>query len=286
MVTAPAVPDVLMRFALGLSYDGTAYRGWQTQPGGQTVQDTFQQALKAFLGHPAVAVCAGRTDAGVHALQQVVHVDTSARRSPESWVRGLNSWLPDTIRVQWAHPVTDAFHARFSAQARSYVYLLRNHRVASPFLAHQAGWAYRPLSVGPMRQAAAHLLGKHDFSCFRSSQCQASGPVRTLHQLDIIEQSPYLIFVFRADAFLHHMVRNIMGALVYVGQGRQAPDWIPHLLQQRDRRLAAPTFSPKGLYLADVHYPSDHGLPRQHWACRLHQLTAISVLPPGYKGMS
>lgn len=275
-----------MRVALGISYDGSPYRGWQTQRGGNTVQDVFQQALQAFLGHEAVAVCAGRTDTGVHALQQVLHVDTVVERRIQSWVRGLNSWLPDTIQVQWAQVVEQGFHARFSAQARTYVYLLRNHRVASPFVMNQAGWVYHPLNLSVMQQAANYLLGEHDFSCFRSSQCQAARPIRTLIQLDIIHQEPYFLFIFRANAFLHHMVRNIMGTLITIGQGKQRADWVPHLLEQRDRRLSAPTFSPKGLYLADVAYPEEYALPTSSWPERLYSLTGISIGESVHKGMS
>lgn len=274
------LPEGHTRITLGLGYEGSLYRGWQTQPCGQTIQDTLQHALHRFVGRPCMAVCAGRTDTGVHALQQVVHIDTPVQRSQQSWVRGLNSALPDTIRVQWAHPVSEGFHARFSARSRTYLYVVRNHPIASPFMAKRVGWVYRPLQLAPMQAAARSLVGHHDFSSFRSSQCQATHPNRTLHQLDIIEQAPYFLFVFHANAFLHHMVRNIMGALISIGQGRHSPEWISDLLEQRDRRLAAPTFAASGLYLADVNYPADHGLPRQPWSERLHALTGISIDAP------
>lgn len=240
------------------------------------MQDTLQQALKAFTNEPCVAVAAGRTDTGVHALQQVVHLDTRAQRSQQSWIRGLNAWLPDTVSVQWARTVAPDFHARFSAQARTYVYVLRHHPVASPFTTRYTGWVYRPLCLASMRAAAHYLLGRHDFSCFRSSQCQAAHPVRTLHQLEITEKAPYFLFLFRADAFLHHMVRNLMGALVQVGRGKQPPEWVRQLVQQRDRRLSAPTFSANGLYLADVSYDSAWGLPAMPWPQRLYQLTGMA----------
>src|SRR5690606_38771322 len=201
-------------------------------------------------------VCAGRTDTGVHALQQVVHVDTSAQRQPESWVRGLNALLPSSVAVQWAQPVDEDFHARFSALSRTYVYIVRHARVRSPMTHGRMGWVYRPLRLEPMQQAAARLVGEHDFSAFRSSQCQAASPVRTLHALEVRQRGECFVFVFRANAFLHHMVRNLMGALLYVGQGKHGPDWVDTLLQRRDRRLSAPTFSPAGLYLAGVEYPA------------------------------
>lgn len=268
------------RVALGLAYDGSPWQGWQTQPGGITVQDTLESALGRFLAHPTATICAGRTDTGVHALEQVVHLDTDARRAPESWVRGLNALLPSSVAVQWASPVDGEFHARFSALSRTYVYVVRQARVRSPLAHGRVGWVYRPLALEPMRQAAARLLGEHDFSAFRSSQCQAASPVRTLHALDIRRQGDFFVFVFRANAFLHHMVRNLMGALLYVGQGRQEPDWIDALLRQRDRCLAAPTFSPAGLYLAGVEYPPRFGLP----SASLDALMATHMLPAAGSG--
>ncbi|HLU18681.1 MAG TPA: tRNA pseudouridine(38-40) synthase TruA [Pusillimonas sp.] len=249
------------RVALGLAYDGEPWQGWQTQPGGLTVQDALEAALAQFLAHATPTICAGRTDTGVHALCQVVHVDTEAQRSSESWVRGLNALLPDSIAVQWARQVDDDFHARFSALSRTYVYVLRQARIRSPFTHGRAGWSFRPLELQRMRQAAERLIGEHDFSAFRSSQCQAASPVRTLYSLDIEQCDGSFIFTFRANAFLHHMVRNLMGALIYIGQGKHAPGWIDVLLEQGDRRLSAPTFSPAGLYLANVEYPERFGLP-------------------------
>jgi len=252
------------RVALGLAYDGEPWQGWQTQPGGLTVQDALEAALAQFLARPTPTICAGRTDTGVHALCQVVHVDTDAHRAPGSWVRGLNALLPDSIAVQWAQPVDDDFHARFSALSRTYVYVLRQARVRSPFTHGRAGWCFRPLELQRMRQAAERLIGEHDFSAFRSSQCQAASPVRTLYSLDIQHSDGCFVFTFRANAFLHHMVRNLMGALIYIGQGKHAPGWIDSLLEQGDRRLSAPTFSPAGLYLAGVEYPDRFGLPASH----------------------
>lgn len=248
------------RIALGLCYDGAAWHGWQTQPSGHTVQDKLEKALSQFLDAPTSTVCAGRTDAGVHALNQVVHLDTTAVRSPESWVRGLNALLPMSISVQWVQLVSAEFHARFSAQNRRYVYLLRNSRVRSPLLHNKVGWVFRPLELEPMRQAAAYFLGEHDFTTFRAAECQAKSPIRHLRQLEIHQRGDLFIFEFSANAFLHHMIRNIMGALVYVGMGRKEPAWISELLMAKDRHVSAPTFAAEGLYLAGVDYANQHGL--------------------------
>lgn len=249
------------RIALGLCYDGTNWQGWQTQPSGRTIQDQLEKALTQFLAEPVQTLCAGRTDAGVHALSQVVHLDTVAQRSAESWIRGLNTLLPSSISVQWAQPVDTSFHARFSAQRRRYIYLLRNARVRSPLLQGKVGWVFQPLSLDAMRKAAALLLGEHDFSAFRAAECQAASPVRELTQLTIHQDHELFVFEFEANAFLHHMIRNLMGALVYVGMGRQAPEWVTELLQHKDRRRAAPTFAADGLYLTGVDYPAEYGLP-------------------------
>lgn len=267
-----------MRVALGLSYAGTAFNGWQTQPDVSTVQDTVEAALASFLGQPTPTVCAGRTDTGVHALSQVLHLDTAAQRTRESWVRGMNALLPPTVAVQWAQFVPDDFHARFSAQSREYLYIIRNHRIRAPLLEGRVGWVFRPLDLADMRQAASRMLGERDFSCFRSSECQAASPIRHLHELRIIEQPPFYFFHFRANAFLHHMIRNIMGALVYVGLRRQPPEWIDELLASGDRRLAAPTFSAGGLYLAGVRYPEHFGLPSPDCGETFHALSGLSMV--------
>lgn len=251
------------RIALGLAYDGSAWQGWQTQPHGQTVQDRFEAALGEFSGAgvPLATVCAGRTDTGVHAAMQVVHLDTELDRRDESWVRGVNAFLPDSIAVQWAQTVPDDFHARFSARSRTYVYLLWRGRVRPALWAGRAGWCFQPLDLDAMRQAARALLGEHDFSSFRSAQCQARHPVRTLHKLDIEERGPFVVFTLRANAFLHHMVRNLVGALLQVGQGRESAAWMAQLLQARDRRLGAPTFMADGLYLCAIEYAEGYALP-------------------------
>ncbi|MDN5841842.1 MAG: tRNA pseudouridine(38-40) synthase TruA [Alcaligenaceae bacterium] len=252
----------MSRIVLGLAYDGAGWHGWQTQPGGLTVQDRVEAALCEFLDQDAVpTICAGRTDSGVHALQQIIHLDTAAQRRDESWVRGLNALLPPSISVSWAQPVAPGFHARFEARARTYFYILRCSRVRSPHLHSRVGWAHYALDLGRMRAAAAHLVGEHDFSAFRSSECQAASPVRTLQRLDIASDGEFMVFRFQANAFLHHMVRNLMGTLIAVGRGRHEPEWAAQLLAGRDRTRAAATFSAAGLYLAHVAYPEAYGLP-------------------------
>jgi tRNA pseudouridine38-40 synthase len=250
-----------VRIALGLCYDGSCWHGWQTQPSRQTVQDVLETALARFVAAPAATICAGRTDTGVHALQQVVHLDTEAHRRDQSWVRGLNALLPPSISVQWALPVSPNFHARFDARARTYFYVLRCAAVRSPILVGRVGWIYDSLDVHAMREAADGLLGEHDFSAFRAAECQAASPVRTLEALTIRACGDFLVFEFRANAFLHHMVRNLMGTLVMIGRGKRPTRWAAELLHLRDRRLAAPTFMPDGLYLAHVAYPEAPQLP-------------------------
>lgn len=256
-----------MRLALGLQYDGAAFRGWQTQSGGGTVQDALERALALLAGSPVPTICAGRTDAGVHATYQVVHTDPPVSRPLNAWVRGVNSHLPPEAAVRWAVEVPPTFHARFGATARRYDYWLLNDPVRSPLLARRAGWMPRPLAIEPMRQAAALLLGRHDFSAFRAAECQAASPVRELRQLEIERFGRLIRFRLTANAFLHHMVRNLVGSLVYVGLGRQPPDWVGELLRGRDRRLAAPTFAAEGLYLTAVEYDASFGLPPpEHFA--------------------
>jgi tRNA pseudouridine38-40 synthase len=250
-----------MRIALGITYDGSSFDGWQSQPSGNTVQDRLEAALREIAQSSVRVTAAGRTDAGVHALGQVAHFDTDAQRPDTAWVRGTNSHLPPAIAVQWAAPVTESFNARYSALARRYVYLLYNHPVRPSLAAGKAGWFHAPLEQAPMRQAAQVLVGRHDFSAFRSSQCQAKTPVRTVSDLSIRAAGPYVLFEITADAYLQHMVRNIVGCLVYVGSGRQKPEWVDEVLKSRDRRNAAPTISPSGLYLAQVRYESRWRLP-------------------------
>ena len=250
-----------MRVALGLSYRGSAYRGWQSQPGGLTVQDALERALARFVGVELRVVCAGRTDAGVHALQQVVHLDSPVTRAPYSWVRGVNTFLPDDVAVRWAHPVGDDFHAQKSARSRRYRYVLLQHAVRPALLHGQVGWTHLELDAEALRLAAAQLLGEHDFSAFRASACQARSPVKTLHAIDIARDGDTWTFDFHANAFLHHMVRNIMGCLLAVGSGARDPAWLGEVLRAADRKRAAPTFMPDGLYFAGPHYAAEWGLP-------------------------
>ena len=250
-----------MRLALGVEYDGSAFHGWQTQPGGGTVQDALEQALGQIAGESVKLMCAGRTDAGVHATAQVVHFDTLVERPLSAWVRGVNTFLPPQVAVRWVHPVPDQFHARFSAYGRRYRYVLINRPQRTGVWHGRAGWYHHPLDAGSMQQAADLLLGEHDFSTFRAADCQAKSPVKMIRQALVRRTGDLLIFDFEAGAFLHHMVRNLVGSLVYVGQGKHRPEWMAQLLAAKDRALAAPTFSAAGLYLAGVLYEPHWGLP-------------------------
>jgi tRNA pseudouridine38-40 synthase len=249
------------RIALGIAYDGAEFCGWQIQPHVASVQAALESVLQQFLGHPCPTVCAGRTDTGVHANAQVVHVDTPQAREPESWVRALNTYLPHTVSVHWAEPVTNDFNARLSATAREYAYAVLDDPVRPAQLARQVGWLHRPLALQPMQQAAQYLVGTHDFSAFRSSECQAASPVRTLEFVNVERKGRLVVVRLRGNAFLHHMVRNIVGCLVYVGMGRWPAEKLKAVLEGKDRAAAAPTFSPAGLYLARVEYPDHFGLP-------------------------
>lgn len=249
------------RIALGIQYDGTSFQGWQSQPHGQTVQDILERALSQFATIPLKVQCAGRTDAGVHALEQVVHVDVPMVRSMESWVRGTNSFLPDAIAVRWAIEVGEEFHARFDAFKRTYHYVVHNHPVRSPLWHNRAGWYHKPLDAALMHEAAQSLIGAHDFSAFRAAQCQAKSPVKTMHQVTVQRHGDLVIISLSANAFLHHMVRNIVGSLVYIGAGKQPVTWMSHLLQETNRTLSAPTFGAAGLYLSAIHYDESYGLP-------------------------
>jgi tRNA pseudouridine38-40 synthase len=254
------------RIALGVSYFGQAYDGWQSQPSGRTVQDKLEAALTAFAATPEQPIrtlCAGRTDAGVHGLMQVVHFDTEIDRDPFSWVRGTNRFLPPDIAVEWAQPVSAGFHCRASALTRRYAYVLRDAAVRPSLDSGRVGWVFRPLEAAPMKAAAAHLLGEHDFTSFRAAACQALSPVKNMHRIDIRRKGAYWVFEFEANAFLHHMIRNIMGCLVAVGQGMHRPDWMQQVLAAKDRDAAAPTFSPDGLYFLGPTYDAKWGLPAQ-----------------------
>ncbi|MBC5768405.1 tRNA pseudouridine(38-40) synthase TruA [Ramlibacter albus] len=260
-----------MRMALGISYNGQGYDGWQSQPSGNTVQDKLEGALAQFSAQldPVTTLCAGRTDAGVHGLNQVVHFDTDLQREAFSWVRGTNTFLPPDIAVQWARAVPDEFHSRASAIARRYAYVLLESPVRPSVEHGRAGWVFRPLDADAMRAAVQHLLGEHDFTSFRASSCQAKTPVKTMTRIEIARRGPYWRFEFEANAFLHHMIRNIMGCLVAVGQGLHEPDWMAAVRDARSRDAAAPTFSPDGLYFVGPVYDARWNLPAEtplyHW---------------------
>jgi tRNA pseudouridine38-40 synthase len=250
-----------MRIALGLEYCGTSFTGWQTQPDGRGVQDALERALAAIAAANIGTVAAGRTDAGVHATMQVVHFETGAARPGTAWVRGVNSNLPSTVAVLWARPVAHEFHARYAAIRRHYTYLLSNRAVRPALLAGRVGWYHRALDPALMSEAAGALVGTHDFSAFRAAECQAKSPIRTLSTAAVTLADEQLRFDFSANAFLQHMIRNIVGALVYVGAGKRPPAWIGELLAGRDRTRAAPTFAPDGLHFTGAEYDAGWELP-------------------------
>ena len=250
-----------MRVALAVEYDGALYCGWQSQANACGVQDFLEAAIKHIAEHVVRIHAAGRTDTGVHGLAQIVHFDTETARPESAWVRGVNAFLPASIRVLWANAVSDEFHARFSAQQRRYQYLLINAPVAPAIMATKAGWYHLPLNVAAIQTAIAYLRGEHDFSAFRASECQAKNPVKNLQIATVIQHGEQFIFEFAANAFLQHQVRNMVGALIYVGNGKHAPTLIHDLLAQKDRTLSPPTFSPNGLYLVGVQYDEKFGLP-------------------------
>lgn len=260
-----------MKFALGMEYDGSQFLGWQRQASGATVQGAIEDALSAVADEPVMVTCAGRTDRGVHGKEQIIHFETAAERPLTAWVRGVNALLPDSVAVLWAKQMPASFHARYSARARTYRYILLNRDVRPALQARYVGWFHRKLELGVMRAAAGLLVGTHDFSAFRSSECQARTPVRNLTACEVIQIGDRFEFVLTANAFLHHMVRNIVGTLVYVGKGKYGPDWVRRVLDSRERALAAPTFSPEGLYLEQVSYPEIWDLP--HKPGRLASLT-------------
>jgi len=258
-----------MRIALGIEYDGANFCGWQSQPNLCGVQDALESALKSIAEHEIRIHAAGRTDAGVHAMLQVIHFDTEINRPDSAWVRGVNAFLPETVRVLWSKTVHaesgyDEFHARFSAIRRSYQYLLINAPVGPAILTSKAGWYHLPLDVAAMQNACSHLLGEHDFSAFRASECQAKSPIKTLHEAGIEAHDNALIFSFSANAFLQHQVRNMVGALIYVGNGKNPPEYMQTLLANQDRTLSPPTFSANGLYLTGVEYDKKWSLPVTH----------------------
>jgi tRNA pseudouridine38-40 synthase len=250
-----------MRIALGIEYRGTNYHGWQRQVELCTIQSVIEEAVAKVANHPIQIICAGRTDVGVHAKGQVIHFDTVALRKIDAWILGVNSNLPHDIKVRWAIEVDDSFHARFSALARRYRYIIYNHKVSSAIFADQVTWCSRPLAVDRMSHAAKFLLGGHDFSSFRGCDCQAKTPFRNIQHLQVMCKGKLIIVDIKANAFLLHMVRNIVGLLMVIGEGKMEPEWAKEVLEACDRRVAAATAAANGLYLTRVYYPDRYNLP-------------------------
>jgi tRNA pseudouridine38-40 synthase len=251
-----------MRIALGIEYDGQPYCGWQFQDHSPSVQAVLEQALSNVAAHPVRVTCAGRTDTGVHAAEQVVHFDTEAIRDNKAWVMGTNVNLPKSISVLWAHAVDETFHARFSAVRRRYRYVIFNRDVRSAILAGRVAFNFRPLKETRMQEAAQYLVGKHDFNAYRAVACQAKSPVRTVYRLEVTRRDELILIDIVANAFLHHMVRNITGVLMAIGAGEYEPIWAKEVLEGRDRSLGGVTAPPGGLYLMEVIYPEAFALPR------------------------
>jgi tRNA pseudouridine38-40 synthase len=266
-----------MRIALGIEYDGSAFCGWQTQPTGCAVQDALEAGLAQIAGERIATVCAGRTDAGVHALGQVVHFDTVAERPLSAWVRGTNAMMPSGLAATWAKAVGETFHARYSASERTYRYLLLNRAVRPATDQRRVGWFHLPLDEERMGRAAEALIGEHDFSAFRSSECQARSPVRHVKRITVTRRGDYVVFEITANAFLHHMVRNVIGCLVYIGSGRRAPEWLVEVLRARNRSVAAPTFAAAGLYLARVTYDTAWDIPDPGTEGAISAMTTIDA---------
>ncbi len=259
-----AAPGV-SRIALGIEYKGARYRGWQRQESGvPSVQAALEKALSQVAAEPVSLMCAGRTDAGVHASGQVVHFDTRVERPLKAWIMGGNANLPPDISVTWAKVMPAEFHARFKAFARRYRYVIYNDPIRPAHLAEEVTWNHRPLDVARMREAAAHLVGTHDFTSFRAVQCQAKSPVKTVHHLEVIEHGRFIVIDVRANAFLHHMVRNFAGVLMTIGAGEREPGWVAEVLAARDRRVGGVTAHPYGLYLVQVEYPPEFELPQRY----------------------
>ena len=261
-----------MRIALGVEYNGRNFHGWQAQRGNtRTVQSAVETAVSRVANHSVSTVCAGRTDSGVHATSQVIHMDTHAKRAMHNWVQGANTNLPDDVNISWAHPVDDSFHARFSAISRHYCYQILNRPVRSSLWSGRATWIHRALCSERMHQAAQALVGTHDFSSYRAQACQAKSPTRTLHQISVTQQDDLISIRVHANAFLQHMVRNIAGVLIAIGQDDRPVSWAAEVLQCRDRTQGGVTAVPDGLYFARVEYPTHYHIPHQQYGCPLSQ---------------
>ncbi|MCJ1883044.1 tRNA pseudouridine(38-40) synthase TruA [Pseudomonas nitroreducens] len=253
------------RIALGVEFKGSRYRGWQRQEDGvPTVQGALEKALSRVADHPVSLMCAGRTDALVHASGQVVHFDTTVERPLKAWIMGTNANLPGDISVTWAKVMPAHFHARFSAMARRYRYVIYNDQIRPAHQAEEVTWNHRPLDASRMREAARALVGTHDFTSFRAVQCQAKSPVKTVHHLEVIEHGRFIVLDIRANAFLHHMVRNFAGVLMTIGAGERPSEWAAEVLEARDRRAGGVTAHPYGLYLVRVEYPEEFVLPERY----------------------
>lgn len=256
-------PENMQRVALAVEYKGSDYHGFQMQPNGvKTVQQALEKALSRVANEEITLVCAGRTDAGVHATNQIIHFDTLALRASKAWVMGVRQQLPDTVGVRWAQDVSPKFHARFSALNRTYRYLISDAQTSSALLHDQITWSSRRLDVDKMREGAAKLVGQYDFTSFRATQCQAKSPVRTIYFMHIIRMGDLIVLEVQANAFLHHMVRNIVGVLLAVGTGDKPISWVGEVLAAKDRSCAGITAKPFGLYLVSVDYPSQFDLPK------------------------
>ena len=246
-----------MKIALGVEYLGTDFHGWQIQKSGlRTVQGVVELALSKIANHPVRVFCSGRTDAGVHAQEQIIHFETQTTRTDGAWLFGGNANLPSDVNFIWAKEVNDDFHARFNAHARSYEYRIHHHPVRSSLKTGYYLWEPRSLNIDDMRKAAAFLVGEHDFSCFRGSMCQAKSPIKTIEYLQIDKIGDDLIIKVKANAFLHHMVRNLVGTLLKIGRGEENPEWMLSVLDSKDRKEAGPTAEPQGLYFIKAHYQS------------------------------
>lgn len=252
-----------MRIALGVEYDGSRYHGWQAQTGLHTVQQVLESALSQVADTDVSVVCAGRTDTGVHATNQVVHFDTVASRSMRSWAHGANAFLPKDVCVKWAKIIPDDFHARYSALSRRYRYVIFNSSIRPSLLRSNLTWNYRHLDHKAMAQAAQCLIGENDFTSFRSVECQSNTPMRRVFDLDVRRHGELVVIEVTANAFLHHMVRNIAGVLMAVGSNKKSGEWVQEVLLARDRRLGAETAPPYGLYLVEVVYPERFEIPKQ-----------------------
>lgn len=259
------------RYVLGVEYDGSNFAGWQWQTARRTVQAEVENALSKVANEPIRLICAGRTDAGVHALEQVVHFDTTAKRDSHAWLMGSNSELPNDVRILWVKEAVDDFHARYSAVARFYRYIILNRKMKSALQPTQTTWCYEPLDADKMQQAAQYLIGTHDFSTYRAQGCQSKSPTRMIHFIDVYRQGEQVIMDISANAFLHHMVRNIAGVLMDVGSGKRPLDWPKQLLEIKDRSQGGITAKPHGLYLGSVFYPEKYGISKHSVFAKLQK---------------